>query len=77
MGNLRRVSLYIMYFTDIMAVILSFFMAYVIRGWLPHIYVIPEISYYMPLLFVSVISYVIVAFGFLYEDAFLSRRVSQ
>ncbi len=77
MSNLRRVSLYIMYLTDLLALILSFFLGYLIRCWLPHVYVMPEISYYMPLLFVSVISYVIVAFGFLYEDAFLSRRAVQ
>lgn len=77
MSNLRRVSLYIMYFADLLAIFLSFLLSYVLRTVLPRVYVMPELSYYIPLLFVSVISYTFLAFGFLYEDSFLSRRPLQ
>ena len=77
MGNLKRVSLYIMYVTDLAALLLAFFVAYPIRKLLPiqEGFRIPDLSVYTPLLYGTIIAYVIVAFTLLYNDKFYNRSV--
>ena len=79
MSNLKRVSLYIMYITDLAALLLAFFIAYPIRSLLPvqEIYVIPELSIYTPLLLGTVIAYIIVAFILLYNENFIGRSAGE
>ena len=79
MGNLKRVSLYIMYVTDLAALLLAFFVAFPIRKLLPlqEGFRLPELSSYTPLLYGTIVAYVIVAFVVLYNDKFYNRSTLQ
>ena len=86
MSNRKRVSLYIMNMVDIVSLLIAFLISYEIRRVLPMRRlitwedVIPGYRFqqfpYMPLLFVTIISYILVNFLFLYSEEYLSRNVS-
>lgn len=79
MSNLKRVSLYVMYITDLAAFLLAFLIAYPIRTLLPvqEQFTLPGISTYYPLLLGTIVAYAIVAFLLLYNDNFSGRRTGE
>ncbi|MDY5114170.1 MAG: sugar transferase [Bilifractor sp.] len=86
MSNRKRVSLYIMNMVDIVSLLIAFVISYEIRKILPMWRVFTRESIiagyrfqqfpYMPLLFATIISYILVNFLFLYSEEYLSRNVS-
>lgn len=86
MSNRKRVSLYIMNMVDIVSLLIAFVISYEIRKILPMWRLLTRESIiagyrfqqfpYMPLLFATIISYILVNFLFLYSEEYLSRNVS-
>ena len=86
MSNRKRVSLYIMNMVDIVSLLIAFVISYEIRKILPMWRLLTRESIiagyrfqqfpYMPLLFATIISYILVIFLFLYSEEYLSRNVS-
>lgn len=78
MGNLKRVSAYIMYLTDMVALLVAFVIAFRLRVFLPVgiPYGSSDIGPYTPLLLSTVISYVLSVLILPAADNFSSRRIS-
>ncbi|MDO4623094.1 MAG: sugar transferase, partial [Eubacteriales bacterium] len=73
-GNLKRVSSYFMYISDMLAFLFAFLIAYAIRRMLPNLYVMPHIRVYLPFLFTTIGSYILVMTGLISGDNYILRR---